>query len=159
MSDWREIMGATPLAPFENPTRNPQNPPAKPSSADIAYESQTGDSEVLAPASPVAVELITPLTKPTEPLLSVLSVSDAGVSSSKAADAEAPEIIEAIFRSAAVTEAARQPSALVDHQFPPCPECGSRRYWISRGKVMCGSKTCFSAVRFVLTSIQFHAIN
>jgi len=115
--------------------------------------------QVQAEASPQK-HLGKPLTKPTEPLLSVLSVSDAGVSSSKAADAEASDhVIQATFRSAAVTEAARQPSAIVDHQFPPCPECGASRYWISRGKVMCGSKACFSAVRFVLISIEYHAIN
>ena len=68
---------------------------------------------------------------------------------------EPSHVIEATFRSAA-DEAARQPSAIVDHQFPPCPECGSRRYWISRGKVICGSKACYSAVRFILTSIAIN---
>jgi hypothetical protein len=58
MSDWREIMGATPPTAFVKPAHNPQNPSAKTSSADIAYENQVGNSEVLAPASPVAVELV-----------------------------------------------------------------------------------------------------
>jgi hypothetical protein len=44
-------------------------------------------------------------------------------------------------------------------EFPPCPECGATRYWISRSKVMCGSRTCRSAVRFVLTQIEYFPIN
>ena len=71
--------------------------------------------------------------------------------------ADAP-VIEATFRSAA--DIGRlEPARVFEHQFPPCPECGASRYWISRGKVMCGSKTCYSAVRFILTNIEFHAVN
>jgi hypothetical protein len=44
-------------------------------------------------------------------------------------------------------------------EFPLCPECHQRRYWISpKGKVVCGSRKCNGAVRFMLTAIAFHAV-
>ena len=43
--------------------------------------------------------------------------------------------------------------------FPPCPECHQARYWISpKGKVVCGSRKCAGAVRFLLTAIEFHPV-
>jgi len=43
-------------------------------------------------------------------------------------------------------------------EFPPCPMLG-RRYWIApSGKVVCGSKKCAGAVRFLLKSIEFHPV-
>jgi len=42
MSDWREIMGARAVEALVKPTHNPQPRPIKPTSADIAYENQTG---------------------------------------------------------------------------------------------------------------------
>jgi hypothetical protein len=62
-------------------------------------------------------------------------------------------LIEATFRVA--TEGG---SAQTGIQFPQCPVCGATRYWISRGLVLCGSKRCASAPRFVLTSLEFHAV-
>jgi hypothetical protein len=47
----------------------------------------------------------------------------------------------------------------VSPEFPPCPKCGSTRYWISRGKVLCGSRTCYSAVRFILTKLEYHQVH
>jgi hypothetical protein len=44
-------------------------------------------------------------------------------------------------------------------EFPPCPVCGSARYWISKGKVMCGSRRCYSAVRFILTRIEYYPVH
>jgi len=44
-------------------------------------------------------------------------------------------------------------------EFPTCPECHQARYWISpRGKVVCGSRKCAGAVRFLLTAIEFHQV-
>ncbi len=115
MSDWREIMGAHVVEALVKPTHNPQNHPIKPSSADIAYEKQTGSSE--APRGPA--------------------------------------MIEATFKPAVkvVTAPSSGPT------FPPCPGCGGVRYWISHGKVMCGSRACYSAVRFELLKIEFHSVN
>jgi hypothetical protein len=80
------------------------------------------------------------------------------VPAGEALEMGAEHVIEATFRPA--PDVARfESAAMLDHQFPPCPECGTRRYWISRGKVMCGSRTCYSAVRFILTSIEYHPIN
>lgn len=68
---------------------------------------------------------------------------------------ETPErVIEATFREAPATI----PDQAISSEFPPCPVCGAARYWISRGLVLCGSKRCGSAPRFVLTSIEFHAV-
>ena len=45
-------------------------------------------------------------------------------------------------------------------EFPPCPVCGSVRYWLaSGGRVLCGTKRCASALRFQLVALQFHAVN
>jgi hypothetical protein len=59
MSDWREIMGAPAVEALVKPTHNPQHRPTKPTSADIAYENQTGCSEAsrLAVGAGVRVEL------------------------------------------------------------------------------------------------------
>jgi len=100
-----------------------------------------------------------PQNQPIKPRSADIAYENQTGSSPPTAAAEASEhVIEATFRSTA-DEAARPASALVDHQFPPCPECGASRYWISRGKVMCGSRTCYSAVRFILTSVEYHPIN
>jgi hypothetical protein len=71
----------------------------------------------------------------------------------------AAAIIEATFKPT-VDPVLRQVNvAPANPQFPPCPKCGATRYWISREKVMCGSKSCYSAVRFILTSIEFHPVH
>lgn len=45
-------------------------------------------------------------------------------------------------------------------EFPPCPACGSVRYWLaSGGRVLCGTKQCASALRFQLIALEFHAVN
>ncbi len=45
-------------------------------------------------------------------------------------------------------------------EFPPCPECGSARYWLaSGGRVLCGTKQCASAQRFQLIALEFHVVN
>jgi hypothetical protein len=67
----------------------------------------------------------------------------------------APAVIEATFKP--IVEVVTTPSS--GPTFPPCPECGGVRYWISRGKVMCGSRACYSAVRFELLKIEFHPVN
>jgi hypothetical protein len=64
-------------------------------------------------------------------------------------------IIEATFRIASAPSS----DSAVAPDFPPCPECGATRYWISLGMLRCGSRACASAPRFVLTSLAFHAIN
>jgi hypothetical protein len=63
-------------------------------------------------------------------------------------------VIEATFRDATTT----MPDQAISPEFPPCPVCGATRYWICRGMVLCGSKRCGSAARFVLTSIEFRAV-
>jgi hypothetical protein len=63
-------------------------------------------------------------------------------------------VIEATFRDAPATIS----DQAISPEFPPCPVCGATRYWISRGLVLCGSKRCGSAARFVLTSIEFRAV-
>ena len=45
-------------------------------------------------------------------------------------------------------------------EFPPCPICGSVRYWLaSGGRVLCGTKRCASALRFQLVAFKVHAVN
>jgi hypothetical protein len=75
-----------------------------------------------------------------------------------------PSVVEATFRSAAewiepphVVMGAKV--APLDPAFPPCPKCGTRRYWILRGKVLCGSRRCYSAVRFILTRIEYQSVH
>lgn len=88
------------------------------------------------------------------------------VSSRKPVAKTMDHVIEATFRSAtkvgmpvaAVEHAARQSVTPVNPEFPPWPKCGAARYWISRGMVLCGSRTCYSAVRFVLTKIEYHPV-
>jgi hypothetical protein len=75
-----------------------------------------------------------------------------------------PDVVEATFRAAkAVALSACEPISNkmvpVRPEFPPCPECGATRYWISLGKVMCGSRRCYSAVRFILTRIEYHQVH
>jgi hypothetical protein len=66
----------------------------------------------------------------------------------------APErIIEAIFTTAPTP-------TYCAAAFPPCPVCGSVRYWLaSGGRVLCGTKQCASALRFQLIALEFHAVN
>lgn len=66
-------------------------------------------------------------------------------------------VIEATFRPAADVSTHESVSP-TNTQFPPCPVYGATRYWISRGLVRCGSKSCYSAPRFVLVSIEFHPV-
>jgi len=76
-------------------------------------------------------------------------------------------VIMAMFRSATkvglplapVEYAESQAVIPVSPEFPRCPKCGAARYWIARGMVMCGSRTCYSAVRFILTRIEYHTVH
>jgi hypothetical protein len=72
-----------------------------------------------------------------------------------------PTMVEATFRpTVELGEPQQGPKVIrLNPQFPPCPKCGAVRYWISRGNVMCGSRTCYSAVRFILTSIEFYPVH
>jgi hypothetical protein len=66
----------------------------------------------------------------------------------------ADQVIEATFRPATAPMVDRG----VNPEFPPCPVCGATRYWVSHGLVRCGSKRCLSAPRFILTCIEFRAV-
>lgn len=68
--------------------------------------------------------------------------------------APAPErLIEATFTSAP----APNPGAA---EFPPCPVCGQVRYWLAPGgRVLCGSRTCASALRFQLLTLDFRTVS
>jgi hypothetical protein len=62
-------------------------------------------------------------------------------------------IIEATFTTAPTP-------TYSDAEFPPCPVCGSVRYWLaSGGRVLCGTKQCASALRFQLVTLEFHRVN
>jgi len=77
-------------------------------------------------------------------------------------DETVDRVIDATFRPTATDPVWPQMGREViplDPEFPPCPVCGSPRYWISKGKVMCGSRRCYSAVRFILTSIAYHQVH
>lgn len=67
---------------------------------------------------------------------------------------EKPErVIEATFSAA--TAGVREPP--INPAFPPCSDCKTARYWITpTGKVVCGK--C-GEVRFLLTSITYHAVH
>jgi len=104
------------------------------------------------------------LTEPTKltippktPLLSVMSVESLPISTETAAPVSetVPSVIEATFKAC---EAASEP-ILIEPDFPPCPECGANRYWVSRGYLRCGSKACNSAPRFFLVAFRTEPIN
>ena len=66
---------------------------------------------------------------------------------------ESEHLIEATFSAVTTTDRDRE----VRSEFPPCPQCKIARYWITPGgKVVCGK--C-GEVRFLLTSIVYHAVN
>lgn len=71
-------------------------------------------------------------------------------------DSETPErIIEATFTPAT----SRAPEQPIAPSFPDCPVCGQNRYWLARGMVLCGSKTCGSAERFRLLALDYRVVN
>jgi hypothetical protein len=62
-------------------------------------------------------------------------------------------IIEATFTTAPTP-------AYSAAEFPPCPVCGSVRYWLAfGGRVLCGTKECKSAQRFQLIALEFRHVN
>jgi len=67
-------------------------------------------------------------------------------------------ILEARFRPTVelVHPEVREKVTPVNPEFPLCPECRTKRYWVSAGgKVVCGK--C-GKVRFLLAAIEFHAV-
>jgi len=79
MSDWREIMGAHVVEALVKPTHNPQNQPIKPSSADIAYENRTGNSEASRPATDTGDRVEIPTDARPESLIDVCRKYSVGV--------------------------------------------------------------------------------
>ncbi|MGA7869390.1 MAG: hypothetical protein WCA22_00685 [Candidatus Binatus sp.] len=122
----------------------------------IRIERRPNGNIYVAPKDRLTVALVEKVRTHKSALLSLLaSPADERSDSDRAGWRADGKIVEATFRPAA--DVARL--AVQDHQFPPCPKCGASRYWISGNKVLCGSKVCYSALRFILTSIQFHPIN
>ena len=107
----------------------------------VRIELRPPDKLYLKPAAPVGPELLERIRKQKRELVNLLAVTD-------------DKVIEATLCSAANSTATNSGPT-----FPPCPACGGVRYWISQGKVMCGSRTCYSAVRFTLIKIEFHPVN
>jgi hypothetical protein len=102
----------------------------------------------------------TQLTIPPEtPLLSVMSGGSLPISTETGAPVSetVPSVIEMIFRSC------ESGSGLVllepGPEFPPCPECGATRSWVSRGYLRCGSRACNSAARFALVKMSIDRLN
>jgi hypothetical protein len=102
----------------------------------------------------------TKLTIPPEtPLLSVMSGGSLPISTETGAPVSetAPSVIEMIFRSC---KSGRGLMLLEPGpEFPPCPECGATRYWLSRGYLRCGSRACNSAARFALVKMSIDRLN
>jgi hypothetical protein len=94
-----------------------------------------------------------PQNQPGEP--SSADIAYENQTSGSEAPQPASAVIEATFKP--TVEEVTTPNS--GPTFPPCPGCGGVRYWISHGKVMCGSRTCYSAVRFELLKIEFHPVN
>jgi hypothetical protein len=100
----------------------------------------------------------TKLTIPPEkPLLSVMSVGSLPISTETGdpVSETVPSVIEVTFKPC---KDDGEPG-LIEPGFPPCPQCGTARYWVSRGYLRCGSKACRSAPRFALIAISYRPIN
>ena len=111
-----------------------------------------------------AETLTFPSTKPVTPLNQsrVTGVTNQQLHAKVVSAGPVDRAIEATFRPTAADPVWPQVGAEVvplNPEFPPCPECGATRYWISGGRVLCGSRRCYSAVRFILTWIEYHPVH
>jgi hypothetical protein len=87
-------------------------------------------------------------------------LSDADRAAIRQAKPELLRILSLDRRIEATLAPASEPPAYRAIEFPPCPVCGSVRYWLaSGGRVLCGTKQCASSLRFQLIALEFHAVN
>jgi hypothetical protein len=135
MSDWRQIMGAhTASAAVDHAPKTPKPPPVPTTKVEAPTHTQKTFNSQNSPSNPSFVDKM--YVSPTE-----------------RKDRAGPPVIEMIFK------ACGGEAAQITPEFPPCPECGAARYWVSRGFLRCGSKKCDSAPRFALVAISYSPIN
>jgi hypothetical protein len=139
MSSWREIMGAPARTVIANHTQYPQNStpsPSRLSSEDFEYETGTSDLAPIDAAAARAKQI------------------------SQAAEAAHMDLVDYATMIGAVELVFVEPREKVtpvSPDFPPCPACGTSRFWISNlGKVVCS--VC-GETRFILASISYHPVN